>query len=811
MKKMISNKFAQRFLTVYVMVSILLVNFPIDALASGVSVNVVANGSGNLILSGPTDTFTIDVTSTNASSCKLTSPSTSGIATSASMPIAPGSSFYPSVGGSVTFTVTCDDADGLGGTATASATISLPAPAPAVTADIKANGSDGPVTINSGATFSYTWSSANATSCQLTSPSTSGISTTGASSTFAPGNSFYPAVGGSVTFTINCTDGVTSAIDSVTVNVVAGGAPAIVTADIKANGSNGPVNLNIGDTFTYTWSSANATSCQLVSPSTSGISTSGASSVIASGNSFYPAVGGSVTFTINCTDGVTTATDSVVVNLLAGSPGGLVVTTTLVANPTSVLANATSTLTWTSTNTTSCSAPWTASTAVSGSQVVNVATTTVYSINCSGPSGSAVATATVTVVPVVPVVGGSCTFPTITSPLTLGAVVGQPFSYIITASGTSTPVLTANISSMAPNLTFASSTGVITGTPSAVGTFNISLTATNPCGTDTKVLVITVSPASNGGGGGGVIPPVQGGGGGGSIQPGGTRHPIGGVVSNGLECLYLKDYMRIDFTNNDPVEVMKLQAFLINFEGASNVSINGVFDQSTFDAVSAFQTKYQSDILAPWGETAPTGYVYILTLKKINEIYCQHAFPINDAQAHEIDAFRALVDHLNSQGIQVQLTPGGSIQVPSGTSSPVQLPIVGKATPPKGQNLTNLAAALFAGPGSLANGLACIYQFLIILIVLYIMASLLVDVLYKEEENVLNKMITKWLFISLGIALAILIAYILRHWCIIIPLILALIFSLVWVSQYERQDSIRATVKSWMLVIEARIKTILKK
>lgn len=44
-------------------------------------------------------------------------------------------------------------------------------------------------------------------------------------------------------------------------------ADTIVTVDIKANGSDGPVTLNTGNTYTYSWSSTNATSCELVLPS----------------------------------------------------------------------------------------------------------------------------------------------------------------------------------------------------------------------------------------------------------------------------------------------------------------------------------------------------------------------------------------------------------------------------------------------------------------------------------------------------------------------------------------------------------------
>ncbi len=69
----------------------------------------------------------------------------------------------------------------------------------------------------------------------------------------------------------------------------------------------------------------------------------------------------------------------------------------LTATPPSVSAGQSSTLSWSSTNATSCTAGWTSSTASSGSQVVSPAVTTAYSITCTGAGGSATASATVTV------------------------------------------------------------------------------------------------------------------------------------------------------------------------------------------------------------------------------------------------------------------------------------------------------------------------------------------------------------------------------------------------------------------------------
>ena len=106
-------------------------------------------------------------------------------------------------------------------------------------------------------------------------------------------------------------------------------------------------------------------------------------------------------------------------------------------------------------------------------------------------------------------------------------------------------------------------------------------------------------------------------------------------------CYYLLDYLRKDF-NNNPVEVRKLQVFLRDLEGFKTVQITGVYDDQTIVALDAFQARYASDVLTPWGHTAPTSYTYILTKKKVNEIYCKRTFPVTAQQQIEIDTYRNL-------------------------------------------------------------------------------------------------------------------------------------------------------------------------
>jgi hypothetical protein len=103
---------------------------------------------------------------------------------------------------------------------------------------------------------------------------------------------------------------------------------------------------------------------------------------------------------------------------------------------------------------------------------------------------------------------------------------------------------------------------------------------------------------------------------------------------------FLTTYMKRG-QDNDLFEVMKLQAFLNTFEG-ENLVVSGTFDLATERAVNRFQMKYAAEVLNPWGyaDNQPTGYVYITTQTKINEIYCHREIPFTSLEQQEIDLYR---------------------------------------------------------------------------------------------------------------------------------------------------------------------------
>ena len=134
-----------------------------------------------------------------------------------------------------------------------------------------------------------------------------------------------------------------------------------------------------------------------------------------------------------------------------------------------------------------------------------------------------------------------------------------------------------------------------------------------------------------------------------------------GQVAGASQCeLYLDQYLKVE-SENDELNVMKLQQFLLAAEGHEEVSVTGIFDTITDRAVRLFQEKYRADILDPWGINVPTGYVYYTTQKKINEMYCAYTreFPLTDEQQQEIAEYRGTAEYIRDTEIEIVLPEVG--------------------------------------------------------------------------------------------------------------------------------------------------------
>ena len=107
-------------------------------------------------------------------------------------------------------------------------------------------------------------------------------------------------------------------------------------------------------------------------------------------------------------------------------------------------------------------------------------TVTISATNAEG-TGSA---------PLVLSIAKNAAAPTITSALVSSGVVGTAFSYQIEASNTPTSY---NATNLPAGLAIDSLTGIISGTPTAGGSRNVTITASNAFGSDSQTLAVTIN------------------------------------------------------------------------------------------------------------------------------------------------------------------------------------------------------------------------------------------------------------------------------------------------------------------------------
>ncbi len=127
---------------------------------------------------------------------------------------------------------------------------------------------------------------------------------------------------------------------------------------------------------------------------------------------------------------------------------------------------------------------------VAGTGVISGTPTTAGTTNVLLGATNATGTGNATLVITVAAAGVA---PNITnSPLTAAGTVGTPFSFNITATGSPTSFAA---SPRPAGLNINTATGLISGTPTAVGTTSVLLGATNATGTDNATLTITIAAA----------------------------------------------------------------------------------------------------------------------------------------------------------------------------------------------------------------------------------------------------------------------------------------------------------------------------
>ena len=233
-----------------------------------------------------------------------------------------------------------------------------------------------------------------------------------------------------------------------------------------------PTSIASGGASTLTWSSTNATSCT---------ATGGWSGTKAmSGTQSTGAITMPSSYSLTCTGtGGTSSVSTVLVNIIP--------TATLVAAPSVIASGGTSTLTWSSTNATSCTASgagWSGAKATSGTQSTGALTaTTSYSLSCSGAGGtSSLVTATVTIAS-----GAVTLLPTIAA-LTVSQT--QQFTATVPGGGAATWAVDG-IAGGSAAVGVVTSGGLYTA-GTAVGTHTVLATSVaNPAQSGSAVVAVT--------------------------------------------------------------------------------------------------------------------------------------------------------------------------------------------------------------------------------------------------------------------------------------------------------------------------------
>jgi len=233
----------------------------------------------------------------------------------------------------------------------------IPAPAPAPTLSLGADRT----TVNAGESVTLSWMAGNATSCTA-SGGWSGSRSVSGSLSVGP-------LTADVTFGLTCSGagGQVSASRAITV-VQPPPAPVV-------NLNAAPLTIDRGTSTTLSWSTSNATSCSASGGWSGSRNTSGTQAVSPTVNT---------TYRLTCTGGGGSGTDTVSVTVRTPAP-----TLTLNASPGTITEGNTTTLSWTSTNTTSCTASggWSGTRGTSGSLTVAPVQTSTYNLSCSGAGG----------------------------------------------------------------------------------------------------------------------------------------------------------------------------------------------------------------------------------------------------------------------------------------------------------------------------------------------------------------------------------------------------------------------------------------
>jgi len=274
------------------------------------------------------------------------------------------------------------------------------------------------------------------------------------------------------TYTVSNNAG-TSTAATVTITVSPPPVP-VVSSAATANGASGTAYANI-----YQITASNSPTSYSASGLPPGLAVDTATGVI----SGTPTTPGTFNATVNAINAGGTGSKAVAFTITLGAP---VISSALAASGSTAVAFAGYTITAsnspTSYNATGLPAGLSINT---GTGFISGTPTASGSFNVSISATNATATDTKTLVMTI-----ALSAPVITSPLAASGSTATAFSYQIVA--TSNPA-SFNAIGLPTGLSVNTATGLITGAPATNGSYNVTISATNATGTDSKTLVVTVA------------------------------------------------------------------------------------------------------------------------------------------------------------------------------------------------------------------------------------------------------------------------------------------------------------------------------
>ena len=424
-------------------------------------------------------TFTYTITGSNGPTSFSASPLPAGLSVNTATGVISGT---PSAAATTAITVGAINA---GGTGTATLTLTVapaPLPAPVITSPTTASGTVGTA-------FTYTITATNSSTGFTATPLPAGLTLNGSSGVI----SGIPTTSGTPTITVGAsnTGGTGNATLTLTIASAPPSAPVITSLATAS--------ATVGQAFTYTITATNSPTGFTATTLPSGLSLDAVTGII----SGIPTTSGTPTITVGAINTGGTGNATLTLTIAPALPAAPVITSLTTASAT-VGQTFTYTITATNSPTGFTATPLPAGLTLNGSSGVisgipTTSGTPAITLGASNTGGTGNATLTLTIAPALPAA------PVITSTGTAAGVVGTPFTYTITATNSPTSFVAAGLPA---GLVLATSTGIITGTPTTAAVSAVTVSAINTGGTGTATLTLTISspgtsspPSSSSGGG----------------------------------------------------------------------------------------------------------------------------------------------------------------------------------------------------------------------------------------------------------------------------------------------------------------------